>query len=421
MANKPTYKELFRRVQELEKQAFTYAEAKETLRKSIRQSGLNATVPVEPNVAVEVLDEGLNGTQPLKQAFIAEHLFRKAIEGAVPCGLVGIDDTGLQVYANRSFSKMVGWPEKEISGTKFPTPFIPREKVSLFEKEIQALVSGMVPEGGIELPLQRRDGTVFWGLVFGAPMMDSKGRTVGQLFAIVDITGRKTAENARRKLSSRLIGAQERERRLISQDLHDSIGGKLTGIKYGLESVIAKLGVPAPEWLPTMKELVAAVRTTLEETQRITKNLHPSILDDLGLMAAIRGQCQEFQKFFPEIHIHLEAEAEDGDIPGAKKVLIFRVLQEALNNVAKHSGAENVRISLRTLADRVELRIEDNGMGFDPASIKGSPKRDRGLGIESMRERTDLFGGSLKIHSAPQGGTRIEAIWPLSSSGGPDH
>ncbi|MGD9043805.1 MAG: ATP-binding protein, partial [Desulfobacterales bacterium] len=287
------------------------------------------------------------------------------------------------------------------------------EDIETVTANFQLLLNGDVPSDGIELPFRRKNGDRFWGLVLSATLTDSKGNKRGQLMSVADISARKHAEKAMRALSSRLINAQETERKIVSQDLHDSIGGKLTGLKYSLEKIISDLG-NVPDALETsLKDVLSIVQNTIEETQRITKHLHPSILDDLGLFAAIRGICREFKEVYADIRVKNNFEIHEHDVPESLKILIFRILQEALNNVAKHSGADTVNLSLRKNKQTIELTIEDNGKGFDLHEVLYTDGHDRGLGLQSIRERTELFGGSIDIRSKKGKGTTIHADWPL--------
>jgi signal transduction histidine kinase len=216
-------------------------------------------------------------------------------------------------------------------------------------------------------------------------------------------------------LSTKLFGAQETERKHVAQDLHDSIGGKLTGVKYGLEAIISGLGQELEEVSIQLKDIVAAVHATMEEIQRITKNLHPSVLYDLGLISAVKGYCREFQQFYPAIQIHSQFGLEEQMVPESIKILIYRVLQEAMNNVAKHSEAKNVKIALASIENEIELIVEDDGKGFSLGNISGPTKINSGMGLESMKERTELFGGKLIIEAHIGQGTKIRALWPLST------
>jgi signal transduction histidine kinase len=139
--------------------------------------------------------------------------------------------------------------------------------------------------------------------------------------------------------------------------------------------------------------------------------LHPSILDDLGLLAAIREICREFKEVYSDIQVTSNIDIREHDVPESLKILIFRILQEALNNVAKHSSADQVNLGLKKTKRKIELTIEDNGNGFDLNEVLLAGRRERGLGLQSMRERTELFGGSIEFRSKKGEGTRIFADW----------
>jgi PAS domain S-box-containing protein len=403
---------LAQKVKRLKKTAVTYKQAKKNLKASLEKQDGAVGHPLEPEMAVEVLEQVDSGEQPVEKALIAEHIFRKAIEESIPSGISGVDMEGHQIYVNRVFCEMVGWPEEELIGAKYPFKYWPPDEMENVAANFQLLLSGDVPSDGIELPFRRKNGDRFWGLVLSATLTDSNGNKIGQLMSVADISARKRAEKAMRALSSRLIDAQELERKTVSQDLHDSIGGKLTGIKYSLEKIISDLENVSGSFETSLKDVLSIVQSTIEETQRMTKHLHPSILDDLGLFAAIREICREFKGVYSDIQITSNFELSEHEVPGSLKILIFRILQEALNNVAKHSGADTVSLSLRKNKREIELVIEDNGKGFDLHKVLHADGHERGLGLQSMRERTEPFGGSIDIRSKAGKGTTICANWP---------
>jgi PAS domain S-box-containing protein len=411
MKKNPPYKELELKVKKLKKTAVTYKQAKKNLKASLEKQEGPVENPSEPEMAVEVLDQKDTGEQPVEQALIAEHIFRKTIEESIPLGISGFDMEGHQIYVNRVFCEMVGWSEEELIGAKYPFKYWPPGEIETVAADFQLLLSGDVPSHGIELPFRRKNGERFWGLVLTATLTDSKGSKIGQLMSVADISARKRAEKAMRALSSRLINAQEMERKIVSQDLHDSIGGKLTGIKYSLEKIISDLENVPGSFETSLKDVLSIVQSTIEETQRITKHLHPSILDDLGLFAAIREICREFKEVYSDIQVTSHFEINEREVPGSLKILIFRILQEALNNVAKHSAADTVTLSLKKSKRKIELTIKDNGKGFDLHEVLHGNSHERGLGLQSIRERTELFEGSIDIRSKRGKGTTICADW----------
>jgi signal transduction histidine kinase len=237
--------------------------------------------------------------------------------------------------------------------------------------------------------------------------------------ASADITRRKLAEDALkdsarelRLLSARLLTAQEEERKRIAHELHDSIGGALSAIKYSLEKTgtLIEEGTATPD---TVRDLSALTQQTIEEARRIYMDLHPSMLEDLGVIATIGWFCRQYQSVYGWIQIEKEVTVEECDIPETLKIVIFRVMQEALHNIAKHTKASLVRLTLAYSDDSITFSIVDNGAGFDSESILGKAATRKGLGLTSMRERVGLSGGSLSIESAVGSGTTIRASWDI--------
>jgi len=412
MKKKFTHKELEKKVNSLKKTAVTYKQAKKSLKTSLEKHEAVLENPSEPEMAVDVLEQEDTEERPIEQALIVEHIFRKAIEESIPSGIAGFDMEGHQIYVNQVFCEMVGWHEKELIGAKYPFKYWSPDDTDNVATKFQLLLSGNVPSEGFEFPFRRKNGEVFWGLVLSAALTDSVGNKIGQLMSVADISAQKRTEKTMRALSSRLINAQEMERKIVSQDLHDSIGGKLTGIKYSLEKIISDLENVPNSLETSLKDVLSIVHSTIEETQRITKHLHPSILDDLGLFAATQGICREFKEVYANIRVMRDFEVDENEVPGSLKILIFRILQEALNNVAKHSGADKVNLSLKKNKQKIELYIEDNGKGFDLHEVLHADGHEKGLGLQSIRERTELFGGSIDINSKKGKGTTIFANWP---------
>lgn len=238
---------------------------------------------------------------------------------------------------------------------------------------------------------------------------------------IQDITERYKAEQAVResrealhRLSARLLTAQESERQRVARELHDSIGQSLSAIKFMVERVLDSEGRPdgGPQPMESLRSVVPVIQSSVEEVRRISMALRPSTLDDLGLLATIAWTAREFQATYPNIHIERVIEVEEFEVPEVLKANVFRILQEGLNNAAKHSHATRITIALRQVLRDLQLMIEDNGVGFDPMAPRSSGTTG-GFGLASMRERAELFGGSLILTSTPGEGTMVTARWPL--------
>jgi PAS domain S-box-containing protein len=389
-------------------------DAKEAIKKSIGRHEGKLDVKEDTKIAIEVLDDEIKDYRPIEQALVAEHIFRKTIEESIGVGIAGFDLNWKQIYVNRIFCDMVGWSAAELMNVPFPQPYLTQtsEEAKTLPL-IDVIDASLSSQRAVEYQFQNKSGTRIWVLIHSNVLSDSDGDSIGRLISIANIDELKKAENTLRRLSTRLIDAQERERRLVAQDLHDSIGGRLAGIKYGLEKIAVRKDDNSKETNAALSDLIAIVRATLEETQRITKELHPSIVDDLGLRAAVRGYCREFQQLYPHIAVNIRQELNEAGLPGSLKILTYRVLQEALNNVVKHSSAKNASICLRHRPDRLELTIADDGKGFDGKTLSNTTKPAGGMGLQGMQERAELFGGSFHLESGFGRGTKIRVVWPV--------
>jgi PAS domain S-box-containing protein len=222
----------------------------------------------------------------------------------------------------------------------------------------------------------------------------------------------RKSEMQLRRLSSQLLATQEKERKHLAQELHDSIGASLAAIKFGAERALAELPeASASAARGSVKHIIPTVHATIEEVRRIQRALRPPILDDLGILATIGWFCREFQEIYSTIRIDPRLDVQEDEIPEAIKIVIFRIIQEALNNAAKYSRADLVRIMI-SQTDRLELMIEDNGVGFDLNAVLSREGAERGLGLIGMKERTELAGGVFSIETVEGGGTTIRASWP---------
>jgi signal transduction histidine kinase len=180
-------------------------------------------------------------------------------------------------------------------------------------------------------------------------------------------------------------------------------------MKHQIEPFLTWIRKEGPEEEFKRLEVFASILgNTLKEVRRMQQDLRPSMLDDLGLLTTIGWLCRKFAEGHPDIRIDRNISIDEKEVPASLKLVIFRILQEALNNVAKHSKASLVRMSLTKAGKEIDLTILDNGEGFD---VKGTPRH--GLGLVSMRERAELSGGSFSIESSRGKGTTIRASWPI--------
>jgi signal transduction histidine kinase len=221
------------------------------------------------------------------------------------------------------------------------------------------------------------------------------------------------ANEALRHLSSKLLSVQEDERKRIAGEIHDSLGACLGGIKFKVEDALQKIGETSKDAAESLKTAIPVIQEGVEECRRIQMDLRPPMLDDLGLLPTLSWFCRRFQTIYSGIRVNQEVTVREDEVPESLKIVAFRVTQEAMNNIAKHSKADRVCLCLGKIDDRMELMLEDNGRGFDLEKVLGSGSARRGLGLSNMRERTELSGGSFWIESTEGKGTTIRAWWPL--------
>jgi len=224
------------------------------------------------------------------------------------------------------------------------------------------------------------------------------------------------SERRLREISERLIDSQERERKIIARELHDSIGSNLTAIKYAMEEIRIKLerGEDISSCSTPLDRIVGMVKETITETQRISTDLRPAILDDMGLLAGLRSVCRKIQEVSSGMRIESTLNISEDGLPEELKICLYRILQEALNNATKHSGAEKVEVLLHKNDNGLELLVRDNGEGFTLPEEPGPGSRSTaGMGLVSMRERAELSGGNLTISSARGRGTTVRGLWSL--------
>ena len=209
--------------------------------------------------------------------------------------------------------------------------------------------------------------------------------------------------------------AHEEERKRVAGELHDTIGSCLSAVMFKVTDVLRQTEQNPHASAEPLRTIIPVVQESIDECRRIQMDLRPSMLDDIGILATLSWFCRRYQTIYSEIRIEQEIEIKEGDVPPPLKIVVFRVIQETVNNIAKHSHANLVRLSLRKLNDRLDLMLQDNGQGFNLEKAHSQESKRRGLGLSSMKERVELSRGSFAIESTEGKGTIIRASWPLSA------
>jgi len=375
---------------------------------------LDTRVPVTADDEIGIVSEAFNKmTADLQQITVSKAYVDNIIESMADM-LIATDAVGKIEKINPAAAKLLGYKEP-----------------ALLERDMQRIISDQQigrflfdkirnsrTLRNFETELVCKDGHRLSVSLSGSPMPERGGF----VFVIQDNTERKhsaellqQSEKELRLLSSRILEAQESERKHVARELHDGIGQALSGIKFAVENGIRKLrSSRAGADVKALEDIVPLIQSTVDETRRIAMGLRPSTLDDIGIAETIYWFCQQFESIYEKIRVRKFIEVEEDRIPESLKTVIFRVVQEAFNNVAKHSGADQIQLTLRQLEASVELCIEDNGGGFAPNRFRHAG--GRGLGLSGMRERVELSGGTLAIETAPARATRVCAQWRIQAS-----
>jgi len=237
--------------------------------------------------------------------------------------------------------------------------------------------------------------------------------------ALVDIrkhqkVEKKLSESEKnlRLLSRKMIEFQESERKRMARELHDSVGSNLAAIKLALEQKLESMGNGPREEFYSLENIIANIKDTITEVRRISNHLMPSVLEELGLLEAIRWLCKEQGKYHQHVKIIPHLEVDEDNIPAQIKITIYRVIQESMSNAFRHGRAESIQLWLTNSGDRIELCVTDNGCGFDSESVLSNPGSLNGLGLRGMKDRAEVCNGTFKISSKIGRGTQVKLSLP---------
>jgi len=227
-------------------------------------------------------------------------------------------------------------------------------------------------------------------------------------------SGLEAAEAELRRLADALLRSREQERREVAMRLHDDLAPTLVMVKYVIEDALQRMrGTEVGDMVGPLTAAAARLRDVIADLRDISTELHPHLLDDLGLIPTLEWYCRGFEEAHAGITMVRALSAPERNVPADLKVDIFRIVQDALGNVARHSNATAVRLSLVEEDAELRLSVEDNGSGFDPA-LASAPGRGS-VGLASIRKRIDATHGRMVLDTGPQRGTRIVAAWRLES------
>jgi signal transduction histidine kinase len=260
----------------------------------------------------------------------------------------------------------------------------------------------------MEYRLRRHDGEYRWIFDYGVPRFNADGSFAGYIGSASDLTDQRLAREALEKVSGQLIDAQEKERRRLARELHDDICQRLAMLSLKIEKVTKGWGrgqSPAHQ----LEQIWQQCSDLTVDVQALSHELHPSILDNLGLVTAIRSFCREVSEHSGVV-VEFDGRDVPASLPSEVSLSLFRVVQEALHNAVKYSGQKHFEVRLQEVSGDIELQVRDEGVGFDATLTQSGG----GLGLVSMAERIHQVNGTLTIDSHPNAGTRIRARVPLT-------
>ncbi|AOY58586.1 MULTISPECIES: PAS domain-containing sensor histidine kinase [Desulfococcus] len=375
------------------------------------------------------LEQEIEWRKQTEERLDSELNFRTIIEESIPVGICVFDTNGRLIHANSHLCDMLGFSRDELINIYPPYPFWPEDDMLSRMEELKNFIERDDVSENVIREYRKKNGERLWGLTSRIKMKDYHGKRYGILGSVFDITPRKKieeelrlSERKLRALSVKLMEAGESERKRISKELHDSVGSALTAVQFAMERKVGEMDGRPCEKKTCLEDILLMIHTIADEVRRISKNLHPSVLEDLGIKAALRAYGRQFQKLYRNIALDQIVDMDESAVPGYLKLLIYRIVQESLNNAVKHGGADHVRLELRQNDNTLDLVVRDNGRGFDLQEIQKRNLGIGGLGLESMKERTEHAGGMFEVSSAPGVGTRIRAAWtldPPEASGDP--
>lgn len=344
--------------------------------------------------------------------FESESRFRALVESVRDYAIFMLDPLGNVMSWNLGAERIKGYSAADITGRHFSV-FYPPEDIAAGKPERLlrlAAAEGRCEDEGWRM---RKNGTRFWASVVIAAMRDAAGNLTGFSKVTRDLTERRQHEEALRKVTAQVLSVQDAERRRLARDLHDSTAQTLTALAINLRLIEQRRVVLGEDGATgeIIKESMKLADQAGREIRNLSHLLHPPDLDDLGLVRAIRWFVQRFAER-SGIHVDLDLSGEDNPrLPREAEIALFRIVQEALSNVQRHSGSQTASVRLNFRRREVTMRIQDRGCGIPPGVLESEAAP--GVGLAGMRERVRQLQGRFAIDRSGRG-TSITVAIPLS-------
>ena len=331
-----------------------------------------------------------------------------------------IDNEGAISSINDAAAEMFGFKVQELLGTSL-THLVVDGGGALGKLLIQGPETDSLEP--FDLVVHGRSGRKSQVLVVPVSIDHIEGVKSSILLVLAEKAKRQGSSHALQRselelqhFANRLMVAHEAELKRIASELHDSTGQVLAMIKFMVEDASRRLKQDkAEEGAHILDETVQRLREAMDDVRRLASELWPSTLDDLGLIQTVEGHCRNYEGAYDHIKLERINNFTEAEIPTHLKPEIFRIIQEAMNNAARHARATTVAVSMQSAHGNLILGIRDNGVGFDAKRPVSSRAGRQGIGLRSMQERAESTGGWFSIQSSPGSGTTVEARWELQS------
>jgi PAS domain S-box-containing protein len=357
-----------------------------------------------------------SGDSAANSQFSAE-FYRLLLDNALDIVTV-LKQDGTILYANPAVTRVLGYDFQDRPGKKI-FEFIHPKDIGRVQDVLATTTNTQFATGSVEFRYRHKDGSWRDLETVGVNLCDNPA-VRGIILNSRDMTERKRAERALRKseaalrrshgelgrMTARLLKVEEGEHRRLARELHDDFSQKVGLMCFELDSLAKNLPAHRDEIAVQLKSLEAQLGKLSDDLHSIAHQLHPSILDDLGLVPALSSYCTDFSKRHG-IAVAFHHRDISAEIPNETSICVYRIVQEALTNVARHSNAKSAEVALIATATLMRLTIHDAGVGFHPKLCK------RGIGLVSIEERVRLMGGNVSVQSHPGDGTQIEAEIPV--------
>ena len=367
-------------------------------------------MPSDPQVQ-QPTDEG-----PL--SYSQKHMWSEAFAHLeVAVALLALD--GRVLSANDRMCELTGYKKKDLLERNFREFFHFEEPHPEYEMTLSLLTAGEINRYSTDLSAKRTDGEIVWFTMAFSLIRDDVTHAPRSLTVVAkDITSYKWADQelhnselARDELSRRIVSAQEADRTRIARELHDDIGQSLAILKIQMLRAGQPVSGDPKKTHAGLRELAGELDAIAQRVTRLSHGLHSSVLEYLGLAAAVKSHCRECSEQL-RIPIECQCDKVDQKLDSVIALAVLRVVQEAIHNATKHSRAKGIAVRLKFSGQDLNLEVSDDGVGFN---IKAA-RLAEGLGLISMRERIHLVGGEFNIVSSPGKGTRIIARVPIPSA-----